>query len=61
MPAWTKADYGAIKAALELINWEDEFRDKPGKECLDLFYEVIKRETERCIPKKLRRKSNRPM
>ena len=61
VPDWSKADYGAIKSALELINWEEEFQDKQGQECLDLFYEVIKRETERCIPKKLRRKSSRPL
>ena len=61
VPDWSKADYGAIKSALELIDWEEEFRDKAGDECMDLFYKVIKRETERCIPKKLRRKSSRPM
>jgi hypothetical protein len=61
VPDWSKADYGAIKTALEVINWEEEFQDKPGQECLDLFYEVVQRETERCIPKKLRRKSNRPL
>ena len=61
VPDWSKADYGAIRSALEIINWEEEFRDKQGQECLDPFYEVIQRETERCIPKKLRRRSNRPM
>ena len=61
VPDWSKADYGAIRIALELINWEEEFQDKQGQECLDIFYEVVQRETDRCIPKKLRRRSNRPM
>ena len=30
-------------------------------ECLEVFYEVVRRETERCIPKKVRRKSSRPL
>ena len=61
VPDWSKADYGAIKSAIEQIKSEDEFKDKSGQECLDLLYEVIERETERCIPKKMRRKSNRPL
>ena len=40
------ADYGAIKTALEVINWEEELQDKPGQECLDLFYLVVKREKD---------------
>ena len=28
---------------------------------LEVFYEVVMRETERCIPKKMRRKSSRPL
>ena len=47
VPDWSKADYGVIKSAIEHIKWEDEFKDKSWQECLDLLYEVIKRETER--------------
>ena len=61
VPDWSKADYIAIKLAMEQINWQEEFKDKLGQDCLDLFYDVVKRETERCIPKKLRRKSNKPL
>ena len=61
IPDYSKADYSAMLSALEVINWEDEFRDKGGQECLDIFYDVVQRETVRCIPKKLRRKSSRPM
>ena len=51
VPDWTKADYGAIKLAMEQINWQQEFKDKKGQECLDLFYEVVQRETENAFPK----------
>ena len=61
VPDWSKADFGAIRSDIEAINWEDEFSDKSGQECLDIFYEVINRETEKNIPKKLRRKSSRPI
>ena len=61
VPDWSKADYGAIQSAMEQIDWQEEFRDRKGQECLDLFYEVVQWETERCIPKKLRRKSNKPL
>ena len=61
VPDWTKADYVAMKLALEEVNWEQEFEGKSGVECLEVFYEVVRRETERCIPKKVRRKSSRPL
>ena len=61
VPDWSEANYGAIRSALELMHRENEFHDKQGQDCLDLFYEVVQRETDRCIPKKLRRRSNRPM
>ena len=61
VPDWSKADYEAIKVALEEVNWEEEFRDKPGSDCMDILYSVIERETERCIPKKLRRTSSKPI
>ena len=46
---------------IEEVNWEQEFEGKSGVECLEVFYEVVRRETERCIPKKVRRKSSRPL
>ena len=41
VPDWSKADYNAIRTALEQINWEEEFIEKQGQECLDIFYEVV--------------------
>ena len=46
---------------IEEVNWEQEFEGKSGVECLEVFYEVVRRETERCIPKKVRRKSSSPL
>ena len=54
-PDWKKANFAAMKLALE------EFEGRSGVECLEVFYEVVMRETERCIPKKMRRKSSRPL
>ena len=45
-----------MKLALKEVNWEQEFEGKSGVECLEVFYEVMRRETERCIPKKVRRR-----
>ena len=61
VPDWTKADYPAMKLALEGINWVEEFGDKSGLDCMDVFYEVVRRETDKCIPKKTRRTSSRPL
>ena len=60
VPDWANADYEKMKIAFEKIDWDEEFNDKSGQDCLDVFYEAIHRETERCIPKKLRRKGKKP-
>ena len=49
VPDWSKADYNAMREAFEAVNWVEEFKDKPGDECMDIFYTVIQRETDRCI------------
>ena len=46
---------------LEQIDWEKEFNDRSGQDCMDIFYQVIQKETDRCIPKKRRRKGNKPL
>ena len=61
VPDWSKADYDALREAFEAVDWEDEFKDKKGEECMDLFYSVIQRVTDECIPKKLRRAGSRPI
>ena len=61
VPDWSKADYNAMREAFEAVNWEEEFSDKGGEECMDLFYSVIQRETDKCIPKKMRRIGSRPI
>ena len=61
VPDWTKANFAAMKLALEEVKWEQEFEGRSGVECLEVFYEVVRRETGRCIPKRTRRKSSRPL
>ena len=60
-PDWKKANFAAMKLALEEVNLKQEFEGRSGVECLEVFYEVVMRETERCIPKNMRRKSLRPL
>ena len=61
IPDWSKADYDAIKVAIEKVDWVEEFKYKSGLDCMDIFYDVIMRETENGIPKKLRRASSKPI
>ena len=61
IPDWTKADINGMATSLRDYDWEGEFRDKSGIECMDIFYDVVSKVTEKCVPKKLRRKNNRPM
>ena len=50
-----------MREAFEAVDWEEEFKDKEGKECMDLFYSVIQRVKYECVPKKLRRAGSRPI
>ena len=52
VPDWSKADYDAIKSTIEQINWEEEFMDKSGQECLDLFYKSLKERLRDAYPKR---------
>ena len=61
LPDWLKADLGAMKESLAEIDWNVEFGESSGKECMDIFYKVLDRETEKHIPMKLRRASQKPI
>ena len=46
---------------MKQLTGRKKFSDKGGEECMDLFYSVIQRETDKCIPKKMRRIGSRPI
>ena len=46
VPDWPKADLVAMKDAIANIDWMLEFGERSGKECMDLIYKVLDRETE---------------
>ena len=61
VPDWTKADLGQLKVALENVDWEKEFENMSGTQSMDKFYLILDREVERFVPKKMRRKGNKPL
>ena len=61
VPDRSKSDFNAMREAFEAVDWEEEFKDKEGKVCMDLFYSVIQRVKYECVPKKLRRAGSRPI
>ena len=50
VPDWQKADMEGMKQAIADINWAEEFGDRSGKECMEIVYSVLERETERFVP-----------
>ena len=60
VPDWGKANYEALGQTLAGVDWEELFKDKKGKECMNLFYEKVYSATSAHIPMKPRRTSNRP-
>ena len=61
VPDWGKANFDAIRTAMQGVDWEAEFSDMPGLDCLTLFQEVLDREVERSVPKKRRRQRYKPV
>ena len=61
VPDWHKADMEGMKQAMAEINWLEEFGDRNGKECMEIVYSVIERETDRFVPRKLRRVGQKPI
>ena len=58
---WQKAKLEGLKQAIADINWLEEFGDKSGKECMDIVYRVLERETEKHVSCKLRREGQKPI
>ena len=61
VPDWEKADITQLTAALHEVDWDKELRDLSGTEAMDRFYEVLDKEVQRFVPKKLRRKGSKPL
>ena len=61
VPDWAKADLQAMKQKLGEVEWEEEFGEMGGEECMAKFYETVERVTRECVPTKLRRTGNKPL
>ena len=61
IPDWAKADLEQLRVALQNVDWNKEMESMSGTEAMDKFYMVLDREVERFVPKKLRRKSSKPL
>ena len=47
--------------ALENVDWAKEFENMSGTQSMDKFSLILDREVERFVPKKMRRKGNKPL
>ena len=61
VPDWAKANMQDMRVKLGEVNWEEEFGQQGGVECMDKFYEVLDRVVKECVPTKLRRANNKPL
>ena len=61
VPDYSKADYGKMKLILSDIDWEDLFSKSDTHEAWDTFKKILTDCTEKCIPLKDRRGSDKPM
>ena len=61
VPDWTKANLEGIKQSFENVDWEAEFQGMSGSAAWDHLKEFIDKETERNVPKKMRRVGTRPL
>ena len=60
VPDWPTADLEAMKVAIANIDWKSEFGERSGKECMEVIYQVLDRETKKHVPMKLRRSGHKP-
>ena len=61
VPDWEKADLQGMREKLETFEWEEEFAQLRGTECMERLYEVLDRVTREFVPSKHRRTGHRPM
>ena len=61
VPDWAKGDMDALRERLGEVDWEAEFGQKAGLECIERFYEVLDIIIKEWVPTRLRRTKNRPL
>ena len=61
VPDWEKADLQGMREKLETFEWEEEFAQLRGTECMERLYEVLDKVTREFVPSKHRRTGRRPM
>jgi hypothetical protein len=61
VPDWSKADMGKLREAIQEVDWAREFESMSGTQSMEKFYTVLDREVEKFVPKKMRRKGNKPL
>ena len=61
VPDWKNADLDKLANNLAQIDWTYELEGMTGLTCWDFLKSKINDETDRCVPKKLRRVSSRPL
>ena len=61
VPDWTKADIEGMKVSIMAINWEEKLQGKSALEQWETVKGIIQEETERCVPKKVRRVGTKPI
>ena len=61
VPDWAKANMEGMREKLGEVDWEVEFGQMGGKECMDKFYQVVDKITKECVPTKWRRAGSRPL
>ena len=61
VPDWTKANYEAMEKEIGEMDWEAAFQDKSGPEQWQMFKEKLDHVIDSNVPKKIRRKGNKPL
>ena len=61
VPNWRKADLEQLATNLTELDWAAELEGKSGQEGWEYIKQRIDEETDKCVPKKLRRISSRPL
>ena len=49
VPDWGKANYDLLREAMVAVDWETEFENKSGYDCMTVFQEVLDREVEKFL------------
>ena len=61
VPDWAKANMQEMRVRLGNVDWEQEFGEMGGEECMEKFYSVVDKVTKECVPMKLRRVGKKPL